>query len=83
MSLIGCRGIAVHNLNVDFVPLPFIEGEVVDEDVEAATLVVRLAETPVPGLGGPTYEDGEQAFFAMLWRKEPMEKPPNILRLKR
>jgi hypothetical protein len=68
MALADCRRIAVRDLNIDFVPLPFVEGEVMAADRVAATLTVRVSAPPDVPLGGPTGRDGEQAFFAMLWR---------------
>ena len=63
----------VRNLNVDFQPLPFVDGTVVAVDATKKCVDVRLSrdanqkhERSLP-IGGPTQEDGEQAFFGMLW----------------
>jgi len=65
------RGVAVCNLRVDFSPLPFADGTVSAVRPDERCLEVRLAPgSPLP-LGGPTGEDGEQAFFSMLWHHGP------------
>ncbi len=65
------RGVAVCNLCVDFSPLPFADGIVSAVRPDERCLEVRLAPgSPLP-VGGPTGEDGEQAFFSMLWHHGP------------
>jgi hypothetical protein len=62
------RDVTIRNLKIDFDPLPFADGTVVAVDSDRRFVDVRLS---FPGqrlpLGGPTREDGEQAFFGMLW----------------
>ena len=72
LSLTQSSNITLCDFNVDFRPLPFEEGTVIHVDPEARTLDVRLNRPEAERLrGGPTREDGEQAFFAMLWRDGP------------
>ncbi len=72
MDLSESRNITVRNIKVDFSPLPFADGVVTAVNRADGYLDVRLAdyvkEAPT---GGPTGEDGEQAFFAMLWHDGP------------
>lgn len=70
----GASTLTVRNLTVDFDPLPFADATItaVNQaggyiDVEAAPWVDQLPT------GGPTYQDGEQAFFAMLWYDGPYD----------
>jgi hypothetical protein len=72
MSITRCRNIKVRRLSVDFSPLPFVDGTVVGVDPAKRCVEVRLFPDQGPGpTGGPTHEDGEQAFFSMLWRDGP------------
>ena len=72
MSLTDSRQVTVRNLKVDFDPLPFVEGVVSDVSREKRFVEVRLRPNQggVPS-GGPAHEDGEQAFFSMLWHEGP------------
>ncbi|NLF57481.1 MAG: right-handed parallel beta-helix repeat-containing protein [Candidatus Hydrogenedens sp.] len=72
MRLAGSRGTTVRNLKVDFDPLPFVEGTVTEADAAGRFLGVKLrpGQGDAPS-GGPTREDGEQAFFSMLWHDGP------------
>lgn len=72
MSLTHSRRVTVRGLNVDFRPLPFVEGIVEAVNPDGRFVDVRLAEGfAMPPAGEPTGEDGEQAFFSMLWRPGP------------
>jgi len=71
LSLTNSDDITVRRLSVDFDPLPFVDGIVAAIDPEARTLEVRLAQSASAPVGEPTGEDGEQAFFAMLWHDGP------------
>ena len=68
LSLTECRNATIRSLKVDFSPLPFAEGTVTGVNATARYLTVQLAPgfSSVPA-GGPTGEDGEQAFYSMLW----------------
>ncbi len=63
------RCVTIRNLNVDFDPLPFVDGTVSAVNPGARCIQVRLSDGQRKSLlaGGPTKEDGEQAFFGMLW----------------
>jgi hypothetical protein len=72
LRLTHSRRMAVRNLNIDFDPLPFADGTVTAVNAEEHCLDVRLASwVRQPPVGGPTKEDGEQAFFGMLWYQGP------------
>jgi len=71
LSLTDSRNITLRGLNVDFRPLPFVDGTVAAVDAEARCLDVELPDGAIPPVGGPTGEDGEQAFFSMLWYEGP------------
>ncbi|NLI00469.1 MAG: hypothetical protein GX446_13370 [Chthonomonadales bacterium] len=94
LRLRGCRRITVRRLKVDFRPLPFADGVVVGVDQASGSLTVRVAPDDARRLiGGPTHEDGEQAFFGILWydgpystigrhywlaRTEPTDRPDTV-----
>ncbi|GAB6164299.1 hypothetical protein JCM19992_02990 [Thermostilla marina] len=68
------KNILLKNLNVDFSPSPVVEGTVVGVDPVNRALDVQIDRTlwnAPPPSGGPTHEDGEQAFFGMLWYRGP------------
>lgn len=66
-----CRNIVVTNLSVDYVPLPFADGNVIAKDPQAGCIDVEvLPGFALPPLGGPTRQDGEQTYFGMLWHHE-------------
>jgi hypothetical protein len=68
LDLRGSADIAVRNLKADFDPLPFADGTVTAVNAAEGWLDVRLfPDQEVLPAGGPTLEDGEQAFFSMLW----------------
>ena len=68
------NNISIRNLNIDFEPLPFVDGT-----VTAVNARERYVEVSVPAAsavllqGGPTKQDGEQAFFGMLWHEGPYD----------
>jgi hypothetical protein len=69
----GSRNIVIRRLRVDYDPLPFADGVVTAVDASRRTMTVRLmnrADLPRV-VGGPTQEDGEQAYFGMLWGPGP------------
>ena len=62
--------VTIRNLNIDFDPLPFVDGTVSAVNANGRYVDVRLsAKAQKPPIGGPTKEDGEQAFFGMLWHE--------------
>lgn len=71
MELKDCRNFAVKNLTVDYVPLPFADGKVIAKNAQDRYIDVEISPGfALPPLGGPTHEDGEQAYFGMLWFHE-------------
>lgn len=66
------RNITLGNFNVDFDPLPFADATVTTVNAKERFIDVRAMDgsTPLP-TGGPTKQDGEQAFFGMLWYPGP------------
>lgn len=72
MRMRQSSSMSVQRLRVDFSPLPFADGTVVSVNGTEHYYDVALAPwvTGAPS-GGPTQEDGEQAFFAMLWYPGP------------
>ncbi len=71
VSLRDCSRVVVRKLNVDFSPLPFVDGTVIGVDALGRRLEVQVAEGRRIPVGGPSGEDGEQAFFSMLWHQGP------------
>jgi len=68
LKVIHSHSITVRNFKVDYVPLPFADGTVVAKDKAAGTIDVRIdAGQAMPPPGGPTHQDGEQAYFGALW----------------
>lgn len=68
LRLLNSKHVIVRNLQIDYSPLPFADGVIVAKDATAGTIDVKVDETfQLPPPGGPTKEDGEQAFFAVLW----------------
>ncbi|MHC5056430.1 MAG: hypothetical protein ACYTKD_17170 [Planctomycetota bacterium] len=66
------RDIAFRNLNIDFDPLPFADATVTAVHPEKRCIDVRPMDwVRSPPVGGPTMQDGEQAFFGMLWYPGP------------
>lgn len=66
------NNISIRNLNIDFEPLPFVDGIV--RSVNARERFVDVSVPPAAAAslqGGPTRQDGEQAFFGMLWHEGP------------
>ena len=72
LRLRNSRHIMVRRLNVDFQPLPFADGAVVGVDAASRSLTVRVTPSDARRLQGPpTRQDGEQAWFGMLWHDGP------------
>jgi hypothetical protein len=72
MKLEHSTDVRVHDLNIDFLPLPFVEGTIIDVDQGGQRVYVTPFDAPNPPLtGGPTNEDGEQSFFALIWTQGP------------
>ena len=77
LRVTSCANFSLRNLNVDFDPLPFAEGTVIASSPDKRTIDVRLQPTGdkrqsrLLPVGGPTREDGEQAFFGMVWHPGP------------
>jgi hypothetical protein len=68
MRAVGAKRLVVSDLQVDYSPLPFADGRIVAKDSAAGTIDVKVDESfALPPAGGPTQQDGEQAFFAVLW----------------
>ncbi len=69
LHLEGCTDVTVRDLAIDFDPLPYADGLVVNVDPERRWVDVRIRETDaMPPIAGPTGER-EQAYFAMLWHR--------------
>jgi len=67
MKLANSHDVTVRRLKVDYSPLPFADGVIVAKDEAQGTIDVKIdAGLAMPPLGGPTKEDGEQEYFAML-----------------
>jgi hypothetical protein len=67
MNLFDCERIIVENLNIDFTLQPTAPATVMSMDQQANTIDVSMDWPSYNELmGGPTEEDGEQAFFGML-----------------
>lgn len=61
-----CSGLEVAHLTVDFLRQPTTPGTILKVDPAAQAIDVKLdAPEMAEQLGGPTGEDGEQAFFGM------------------
>lgn len=76
LRLTDSRRIHVGNLRVDYSPLPFADGLLVAKDAAAGMIEVKVDEGfALPPPGGPTKQDGEQAFFAVLWHPGPYSTP--------
>jgi hypothetical protein len=72
LRLRNSRRVTFRDLNVDFAPLPFADATVTEVHARERSIDVRLAPwVESAPLGGPTKEDGEQAFFGMLWFPGP------------
>ncbi|MHC4248540.1 MAG: hypothetical protein ACYS9X_05365 [Planctomycetota bacterium] len=72
LRLTHSRDIAFRNLNIDFAPLPFADATVTAVHPGKRCIDVRpMPWVKSPPLGGPTKQDGEQAFFGMLWYPGP------------
>jgi hypothetical protein len=60
------------NLKVDFLSQPTVAGTLAKVDPQAKAIEVRLDQAAMAeALGGPTGEDGEQAFFGMIELETP------------
>lgn len=74
MNMRGCTNITFKNLKVDFTPLPFADGTIIAKSEKERWVDVRLLHgNPAQLCGAPTKEDGEQAFFSMLWNDGPYD----------
>jgi len=72
LRLRGSRQFAMRRLSVDFRPLPFADGEVIGADASGRWVDVRIADGSAKRVcGEPTLQDGEQAWFGMLWADGP------------
>lgn len=68
LHVTSSRDFRMARLNVDLTRSPVVEATVMELHDEGKRLLVRLDEpTRAEELGGPTQQDGEQAFFGMLW----------------
>ena len=68
LDLTNSHNVNIYQLKVDFLPLPFVDGLVVDKSPAGGWIEVEVPISDVDRvLGVPTFEDGEQAFFSMLW----------------
>jgi hypothetical protein len=66
----SCEDLRIGFLNIDVTPSPVAEAVVIDQAEGGRRLKVRLGDPAQMGeLGGPTNQDGEQAFFGMVWLK--------------
>ncbi|MBT8044951.1 MAG: hypothetical protein KJO79_08365, partial [Verrucomicrobiae bacterium] len=67
LRAVGCSNLEVVNLKVDFLSQPTVAGTLAKVDPKAKAIEVKLDQPAMAGkLGGPTGEDGEQAFFGMI-----------------
>lgn len=74
LHLTQSRNVIVRNANIDFSPLPYVDGEVIALHPQTRSVDVRLfAPERATELGGPTHADGEQDFFGMLWKPGPYD----------
>jgi hypothetical protein len=71
LRLTESSSVTIRRLNVDFRPVPFVDGTVIAVNEGERYLDVRLAGGAQAPVGGPTGDDGEQAFFSMLWSRGP------------
>lgn len=61
-----CEDLTVSHVDVDFIDPPTTPGTITKVDVKSKFIEVRLDESAMDTrMGGPTQEDGEQAFFGM------------------
>ncbi|MGL4400809.1 MAG: hypothetical protein ACRCXD_13135 [Luteolibacter sp.] len=66
----SCENLKIGFLNIDVTPSPVAEAVVIDQAESGKKLKVRLNDAArIGALGGPTSQDGEQAFFGMIWLK--------------
>jgi hypothetical protein len=66
----SCEDLKIGFLNIDVTPSPVAEAVVIEQAEGGKKLKVRLSDpTRMGELGGPTKQDGEQAFFGMIWLK--------------
>ena len=62
-----CSDLVVMDLQVDFLRQPTTSGTITGVDAQAKAIDVKLDNPAMAAaLGGPTGEDGEQAFFGMI-----------------
>lgn len=67
LRAMGCSDLEVSNLKVDFLAQPTVAGTLTKVDAQAKVIEVKLDQAAMDQkLGGPTREDGEQAFFGMI-----------------
>ena len=68
LKVVHSENITVQNFVVDYVPPPFVDGIIMAYNKQSGTLDVRIDEGfTTPPAGGPTKQDGEQAYFGFLW----------------
>ncbi len=66
----SCEDLKIGFINIDVTPSPVAEAVVIDQAEGGKKLKVRLYDAARMGeIGGPTSQDGEQAFFGMIWLK--------------
>lgn len=64
------KNIHFSRLAVDYKPLPFADGLILDVNIAGKYIDVKISEGfEMPLLGGPLAANGEQAFFGMLWNQ--------------
>ncbi len=67
LRAVGCAYLEVSNLKVDFLAQATVAGTLTKVDPQAKAIEVKLDQAGMAEqLGGPTREDGEQAFFGMI-----------------
>lgn len=70
----GCRALTVTDLNVDYLEPPTTPGTILSVDLKNKFIDVRLDDPAMAAkLGGPTGQDGEQAFFGMALLDTPYD----------
>lgn len=72
LDLRESQNIIIRGLQIDFSPLPFACGKITAKSPKGRSVEVALFYGRTDSLlGGPTREDGEQAYFSMLWNPGP------------
>ncbi len=72
INAFNSENIILKDLSIDYKPLPFVEGVVINKNQNEEYIDVKINDHfTLPPLGGPTNAQGEQAYFGMLWYQGP------------